>query len=251
MSKAVPKAVLSFGWNCLLNRIAMKILIVEDDLALSDVLAFTIRRAGFEVLTAYDGLGAISLWEQEDPGLILLDLNLPKMDGLRVCRHIRLTSQTPIIILTVRGGDDAIISGLELGADDYIVKPFSPSQLVARMRAVLRRARALPVAGTLTVGKLALDRSRNELQHASQTEPIRLTPLETRLLEALMLHAGQTLSTETLIYTLWGADGGDRTMLKQLVYRLRTKLELDPSQPTLIETVSGVGYALTRKNASL
>jgi DNA-binding response OmpR family regulator len=221
----------------------MKILIVEDDLALSDVLSFTLRRAGFQVATAYDGEAALIAWAEEEPNLVLLDLNLPKVDGLTVCRQIRSQSRTPIIILSVRGGDDAVVEGLELGADDYIVKPFSPSQLVARIRAVLRRLDATPIPGPLAAGDLILDRSRNEVRKGGDSA-IRLTPLEFRLLESLMLNAGQVLPADLLIDAVWGVEGGDRTMLKQLVYRLRTKIEPDPAQPTYIETVPGIGYAL-------
>jgi DNA-binding response OmpR family regulator len=221
----------------------MKLLVVEDDLALSDVVAFTLRRAGFEVLTAYDGLTALDTWAQEAPDLVVLDLNLPRLDGLAVCRQIRSQGDTPIIILSVRGGDEAVVKGLELGADDYIVKPFSPTQLVARVRALLRRAGVTPTAGVLTTAVFTLDRSRNELSRAGQ-EPIRLTPLETRLLEALLRNAGQVLSADALINAVWGTEGGDRAMLKQLVYRLRAKIDTDPAQPTWIETIPGVGYAL-------
>lgn len=221
----------------------MKLLLVEDDLSLSDVLAFTLRRAGFDVVTAYDGLAGVRTWEQESPDLVVLDLNLPKLDGLSVCRRIRSQSETPIIMLTVRDADEEVVRGLETGADDYIIKPFSPNQLVARVRAVLRRAGMASTPGVLTAADLSLDRSRNEASRPNQP-PIRLTPLETRLLESLMLNAGQVLSADMLINVVWGADGGDRAMLKQLVYRLRTKIEPDPSQPTLIETVPGVGYAL-------
>ncbi|MCI0398922.1 MAG: response regulator transcription factor [Chloroflexi bacterium] len=221
----------------------MKILIVEDDLALSDVLAFTLRRAGYEVVMAYDGLAALQVWQEQAPDLIVLDLNLPKLDGLAVCRQIRSQAQTPIIILSVRGGDEAVVQGLELGADDYVVKPFSPNQLVARVRAVLRRAGVTLTSGPLETTTLTLDRSRLEV-HRTGLAPVRLTPLEARLLEVLMLNAGQVVSTEELIGIAWGAEGGDRTMLKQLVYRLRNKLEPNPSQPTYIETIPGVGYVL-------
>ncbi len=221
----------------------MKILVVEDDLSLSDIIGFTLRRAGFEVTTAFDGEDALVAWADDAPALVLLDLNLPKLDGLTVCRRIRAEGKTPIIILSVRGGDEAVVQGLELGADDYIVKPFSPSQLVARVRAVLRRVETTPLPGPLTVGELVLDRNRNEVQRNGQS-PIRLTPLETRLLESLMLNVGQVMPAELLINAVWGIDGGDRTMLKQLVYRLRSKLEADPTQPRLLETVPGIGYAL-------
>lgn len=222
----------------------MKILVVEDDLSLSDVLAFTLRRAGYEVVAAYDGLAALQLWQEETPDLIVLDLNLPKLDGLAVCRQIRSQGQTPIIMLSVRSGDEAVVQGLEMGADDYVVKPFSPSQLLARIRAVSRRAGVLETIGVLEGHGLTFDRSRKAVQRQGM-QPVYLTPLEARLLETLMLHAGQVLSSEALITAVWGSEGGDRTMLKQLVYRLRAKIELDAATPSLIETIPGVGYSLS------
>lgn len=226
----------------------MKILVVEDDLSLSDVIAFTLRRAGFEILTAYDGLAALTTWEQQRPDLLVLDLNLPKLDGLDVCRRVRLIDKTPIIMLSARSGDEAVVKGLELGADDYIVKPFSPSQLVARVRAVLRRAGLVETPSVLTAATLTLDRARNEVQRAGGTT-VRLTQLEVRLLDVLMLNVGQVLTSEQLIAAVWGAEGGDRAMLKQLVYRLRTKLEGGDDHPTLIETIPNVGYTFIDSNA--
>jgi DNA-binding response OmpR family regulator len=220
----------------------MKILVVEDDLALSDVISFTLRRGGFEVETAFNGLAALEGWQQHDPALVLLDLNLPKLDGLAVCRRIRAESKTPIIMLSVRYDDEAIVEGLELGADDYIVKPFSPSQLVARVRAVLRRSKSEPIAGELMVGGYRLIRNRSELEQPSGI-CLRLTPLEVKLLETLMLNPGQVLPADTLITAVWGIDGGDRAMLKQLVYRLRGKLAPVDPEEICIETVPGVGYA--------
>ncbi len=221
----------------------MKVLVVEDDLALSDVVAFTLRRAGYEVVTVHDGLTAVETFEQTAPDLILLDLNLPRLDGLGVCKRVRGISAVPIIILSVRAGDEAVVRGLEMGADDYVVKPFSPTQLVARIRAVMRRV-GVPAAPTaLAAGGLALNRSRGEVQREGQP-PVRLTGLELKLLEALMLHPGQVLPSDTLIAAIWGPEGGDRTMLKQLMYRLRSKIEVDASNPVYIETVPGIGYAL-------
>lgn len=226
----------------------MKILIIEDDLALSDVISFTLRRGGFEVITAHDGQSGLASWQSNRPDLIVLDLNLPKLDGLEVCRRIRSIEKTPIIILSVRSGDEVVVKGLELGADDYIVKPFSPSQLVARVRAVLRRAGVVETVGTLSAAALTLDRARHEVQRPDEA-PIRLTQLESRLLESLMLNAGQVLTSDQLITAVWGADGGDRTMLKQLVYRLRSKIEKS-EQGNLIETIAGVGYTLVQAVSS-
>jgi DNA-binding response OmpR family regulator len=208
---------------------------------LSDVVSFTLRRAGFEVIPVYDGAAALTAWESTQPALVVLDLNLPKQDGFTVCRQIRSQSQTPIIILSVRGGDDAVVRALELGADDYIVKPFSPAQLVARVRAVLRRAGAGVAGGQLEHKGWVLDPLRHEVR-GREGKSLHLTPLETRLLEALMLNAGQVLTAETLIQAVWGAEGASRTMLKQLVYRLRAKLETIGAGD-VIETVPGVGYA--------
>ncbi len=225
----------------------MKVLIVEDDLALSDVLAFTLRHAGFEVALAYKGADALAQWQAGGIDLVLLDLNLPGMDGLAVCRAIRAQAQTPIIMLTVRSSESDVVQGLELGADDYMVKPFSPRELLARIGAVMRRAGLALTPGVLQVGRLILDRSRREVRREGG-EAVRLTPLETTLLETLMLHPGQVLPADTLVTAVWGNEGGDRAMLKQLVYRLRSKVEADPGQPRLVETVTGVGYGFVQEH---
>jgi DNA-binding response OmpR family regulator len=180
---------------------------------------------------------------------MILDLNMPKLDGFAVCRRVREQADTPIILLTVRGEEDDIVRGLELGADDYVVKPFSPRQLVARMQAVLRRAGKTPVPAMRQVGELTLDPSRREIR-LGQGEVITLTPLENRLLDYLMLNAGQILTIESLISHVWGAEGGDRDMLRQLVRRLRGKIAQaspgrgDPAASVYIETVAGLGYGL-------
>ncbi len=219
----------------------MKVLLVEDDLALSDVVSFTLRRAGYEVLTAYDGLAALAVFESAAPDLVLLDLNLPRLDGLGVCRRVRAAGETPIIILSVRGEDEAVVRGLEMGADDYMVKPFSPTQLVARIRAVMRRTGVPATPSTLEASGLTLDRSRGEVRREGRAA-VRLTALESKLLEALMREPGRVMPSDSLIAAIWGVEGGDRTMLKQLVYRLRAKIE-DEESASYIETVPGIGYA--------
>jgi len=224
----------------------MKALIVDDDLVLADVLSFTLRRAGFQVVMAHDGQAALDTWQNESPDLIILDLNLPKVDGLTVCTRIRERASTPIIILSVLGGDDDVVRGLEIGADDYNTKPFSPRQLVARAQAVLRRAGITPTAGPLAAGELTLDVSRRELYRSGQLLT-QLTALECRLMEVLMLNSGHVLPADTLITQIWGPAGGDRTMLKQLVHRLRAKIEPEPTSPAYLETVPGVGYALVQR----
>lgn len=222
----------------------MKALVVDDDLALADVVSFTLRKAGYEVILAHDGLVALERWRNDEPDLIILDLNLPKLDGFSVCKQIRAEDDTPIIILSVRGEDDDIVTGLKLGADDYIVKPFSPSQMVARAEAVLRRVGdPRPSPGQLIVGSIGLDLSRCKVS-CRQELIAKLTPLECRLLEILMLNHDQVMLADTLIDQVWGPSGGDKDMLKQLVYRLRHKIEVCPSKLMFIETVSGVGYSL-------
>ncbi|MEW5870761.1 MAG: response regulator transcription factor [Chloroflexota bacterium] len=222
----------------------MKALVVDDDFALADVVSFTLRKAGYEVIVAHDGHVALERWRSEAPDLIILDLNLPKVDGLSVCRQIRAQDNTPIIMLSVRDDEDDVVTGLHLGADDYIVKPFSPRQLAARVEAVLRRAGdARPTPGPLVIGDVTLDRSRRIL--SCKGKPLAtLTQLECRLMEILMLNPGQVMLTDSLIDQVWGPLGGDKDMLKQLVYRLRQKLDNCPSKLIYIETVSGTGYSL-------
>ncbi len=231
----------------------MKALVVDDDRVLADVLAFTLRREGFQVIQAYDGEGALQRWADEQPDLIVLDVNMPRVDGFAVCRRIREQSDTPIILLTVRGEEDDIVHGLSLGADDYVTKPFSPRQLVARAHAVLRRAGKSVAPAVRQAGELALDLSRRELRLGGG-EPVSLSPLESRLLDYLMLNLGHVLTADALITHVWGADGGDRDMLRQLVHRLRGKITQAQSpgdgRPGLgdlvsIETVPGLGYGLT------
>jgi DNA-binding response OmpR family regulator len=222
----------------------LKALVVDDDLALADVVSFTLRKAGYEVIVAYDGLVALDRWRTDAPDLIILDLNLPKLDGLSVCRQIRAKDDTPIIILSVRGEEDDIVTGLKLGADDYIVKPFSPRQMVARAEAVLRRVSdTRPSPGHLTIEGVNLDLTRCKVSCREELIA-KLTPLECRLMEILMLNHDQVMLADTLIDQVWGPQGGDKDMLKQLVYRLRHKIEVCPSKLMFIETVSGVGYSL-------
>ena len=226
----------------------MKALIVDDDLDLADVVAFTMRRAGFETLQAHNGLLALERWEAESPDLIILDLNLPGLDGLAVCQRIRARADTPIIVLSIRSEEDDVVQALRLGADDYIVKLFSPRQLVARAEALMRRAGAPVVpAAHLEAGDLSLDLTRREVYRQGELLA-QLTRLECRLLEALMLNAGQVMSAEALIDHVWGPAGGDRVMLKQLVSRLRRKIDRDPSGPGYLETVPGVGYGLVMED---
>jgi DNA-binding response OmpR family regulator len=217
-----------------------KILIVDDDLALADVLAFTLRRAGFDILLAHNGREALECFSRERPDLLVLDCFHPYLDRLEVCRRLRAESNVPILMLTVRHSDDDVVTALEAGADEYITKPFSPRQLVARVRALLRRAVGETTA-ILRSGSLSLNVERHELYLKGQ-EPIHLSRLETRLLQALLQNPGCVLSTESLILRVWGSEAATSEMLKQLVYRLRNKL--GPDSQSLIETVPNVGYVL-------
>jgi len=226
----------------------MKILVVDDDRVLADVVAFTLRREGFEVIQAYDGAAGLQRWTDEQPDLLVLDVNMPKVNGFEVCRRIRSQADTPILLLTVRGEEDDIVGGLENGADDYIVKPFSPRQLVARIKAILRRAGEQPSPAEFRVGKMILVSSKREVNLSPECEPLSLTPLENRLLECLMINAGQVLTIDTIIDHVWGPAGADRDMLRQLVRRLRAKIEPNPSEPIYIQTVPGLGYGLIRDN---
>jgi DNA-binding response OmpR family regulator len=221
----------------------MKALIVDDDRVLADVVAFALRREGFEVIQAFDGPSALACWVEEKPNLIVLDVNLPKMDGFTVCQRIRKEADTPIIMLTVRGEDADVVRGLELGADDYITKPFSPGQLVARARAVLRRTGLPPIPAPRQVGDLVLASSRREVR-IGRSDPISLTPLEGRLIDCLIVNVGQILTYDMIIDHVWGPRGGDRDMLRQLIRRLRGKIEVDAHPSTYIKTIPGLGYGL-------
>ena len=224
----------------------MKALIVDDDRVLADVVAFTLRREGFDVIKAYDGRSAVQRWVEEQPDIILLDVNMPEMDGFSVCKQIREQSDIPIILLTVRGEENDIVKGLEIGADDYIVKPFSPRQLVARTKAVLRRAGKVAAAPVHQAGDLRFDLRRREVT-IGDGDAVSLTQLENRLFECLIVNVGHVLTTDTIIDHVWGPSGGDRDMLRQLVRRLRGKIEPDPTNPTYIKTIPGLGYGLVIK----
>jgi DNA-binding response OmpR family regulator len=221
----------------------MKILIVDDDIELRELIGFALRQAGYLVVTAADGAEALVMFDREQPDLLILDVNLPKMSGLEVCRRVRDQATTPIMMLTVRSSEEDQVQGLDMGADDYLTKPFSPRTLLARVRALLRRAeidRPSPQAA----GELSLD-VEGQAVHVRGSAPIRLTNLEFRLLQYLLANAGHTIPVERLTTHVWGYRGlGDRQMLKQLVHRLRQKIETNPSEPQYLVTVSGVGYSL-------
>lgn len=223
------------------------ILIVDDEPAIVDVLTYNLEKAHFRVLVARDGLEALQLARQFCPDLIVLDLMLPGMDGLEVCRELRKEGDLPIIMLTARDEEVDRVVGLELGADDYVVKPFSVRELMARIKSVLRRVRPA-LAGAeekLKCGELVLDADRHEV-HWRQT-PVSLTPLEFDLLETFMRHPGQVLSREQLLSQVWGYDyHGDVRTVDTAVKRLRSKLHaIDPTAAFSMLTVRGVGYKLS------
>jgi DNA-binding response OmpR family regulator len=222
----------------------MKALIVDDDAGFADLVAFTLRREGFDVLLAYDGKSALERWKEEDLDIIILDVNLPAIQGFSVCRQIRQRDDVPIIMLTNLDHEDDIVHGLEVGADDYIQKPFSPRQLIARIHVVLRRTGKAMTESVRHVGELKFDANRRELV-IDQGKPITLTNLETRLLGYLLDNFGRILEYDAIITHVWGPAGGNRDMLRQLVFRLRNKIEADPSQPKYIENLPGLGYGLT------
>lgn len=227
----------------------MKALVVDDDRVLADLVAFTLRREGYQVVQASDGPAALQRWQEEQPDIVVLDVNLPKtvppLDGFAICQRIREQADTPIILLTVRGEEDDIVKGLKLGADDYMLKPFSPRQLVARIEAVLRRVGKTPAPTIRQLPGILFDPGRRTVQIDDGT-PVSLTALESRLLDVLTLNAGQILPNETIISYVWGLEGGDRDMLRQLVRRLRGKVEPDSANPRFIETVAGLGYGFKK-----
>lgn len=221
----------------------MKILIVDDDVDLLALVGFALGQAGFTTVKAADARSGVATFAAESPDLAILDINLPDGSGFDVCEAIRKQSRIPIMMLTARGEEEDLVKALDLGADDYLTKPFSPRTLLARVRALLRRA-GLEAGGAMTAGLLSLDLEAHALR-VGDADPVKLTKLETRLLQILLANAGHVVSTERLLTHVWGHRGsGDRQLLKQLVRRLRQKIEADPAQPRYLQTESGAGYRL-------
>lgn len=218
------------------------ILIVDDEPKIVRLACDYLEKNGFRVLSAGDGKVALTIARREKPDLIVLDLMLPSMDGLDVCRTLRSESAVPIIILTARAEESDQLIGLELGADDYITKPFSPRALVARVRAVLRRVEGnLGQSSLIRAGDLEIDLKGHSLTHAGET--VHLTRNEFKLLTVLAQHSGQTLSREQLLEQLHGVvyEGYDRS-IDSHIKNLRKKIEPDPADPIYIQTVYGIGY---------
>ena len=221
------------------------ILVVEDEESFVDALTVGLRREGFRVQVARDGAQALEIFEAVNPDLVLLDVMLPKISGIDVCRQIRKRSQVPIVMVTAKGAEIDTVVGLEVGADDYVTKPYRLRELVARMRAVLRRAPRDrfddETEGVLEVGDVRLDPERHEVQIRAEVVPMPLKEFE--LLELLLANAGRVLTRDTLIDRVWGSDYvGDTKTLDVHVKRLRSKVETDPANPSRILTIRGLGY---------
>ncbi len=229
---------------------AEKILVVEDELSLQETLAYNLAKQGYTVETVADGLKALDAARRQQPDLILLDILLPGLDGFEVCRSLRREMSVPILMLTARDDEIDRVIGLEMGADDYVTKPFSMRELMARVKAQLRRTHLIQeeiIAQTtqsndlLRFGNLVLDLSRHEVQ--LDGHPLALKPKEFELLLFLARHPGQAFSRELILQRVWGWEfsGGSRTVDVHIRW-LRQKIEADPTQPTRIVTVRGAGY---------
>ena len=221
-----------------------RILVVDDELSIVKFLRANLEAGGYEVLTAMDGAEAIQTVEMELPELVILDITMPKMDGFEVCRRLREWSQVPILMLSARGDEGDKVKCLDLGADDYITKPFGASELIARVRAVMRRTESAAPATTrasFASGDLKIQFAQRLVTVAG--EEVKLTPTEYSLLQELVLNAGKVLTHAHLLNKVWGPEyREDRQYLHVFVRRLRDKLETDPTNPRHIVTVSGIGY---------
>ena len=224
-----------------------KILIVEDEASFSEALAFLLGKEGFETSVADDGRTALEIFAKEGADLILLDLMIPEVSGVEVCRTIRTTSQVPIIMLTAKDAEIDKVVGLELGADDYVTKPYSSRELIARIKAVLRRGitddGSIQDQDLMEVGPVKLNIGKHQV--SVNGSPVSLPLKEFELLEFLMRNSGRVLTRSQLIDRVWGGDYyGDTKTLDVHIKRLRAKIEADPANPVLIQTIRGLGYKL-------
>jgi two-component system, OmpR family, response regulator RegX3 len=220
-----------------------RVLVVEDESTLAASVRFHLEREGFDVDVALDGAQGLELFRVKEPDIVLLDLMLPGMPGMDVCRHIRATSDVPIIMVTAKDSEADVVSGLELGADDYVTKPFSMRELIARVRANVRRPLPGKQEEVLSAGPLTLDPHRHEVRVGSKE--VSLRPKEFALLEVLLLERGRLVTRDALLEAVWGPGFyGDPKTLDVHIRRLRAKIEKDPHRPRLILTVRGFGYKL-------
>ncbi len=221
-----------------------RILLAEDEVALRDFVSRNLRARGFEVFEASNGLEALAVWEREDPHLLVLDIMMPRMDGLEVCRRVRERSAVPIIVLTALDAESDKVTALDLGADDYLTKPFGVEELLARVRAVLRRTQweSMPLAGGIKqFGDLEIDLSGHVVR--LRGAEVRLSPIEFAVLKQLITHAGKVLTHRMLLQSIWGPEyGGETEYLRVYINRLRQKLEPDSANPRYLLTEPGVGY---------
>jgi DNA-binding response OmpR family regulator len=226
---------------------SIRILVVDDETAVTDLIGYNLQKAHYEVLTAHDGETALEIARKSSPDLILLDLMLPKVDGLEVCRELRKTSQVPIIMITARGEEADRVIGLELGADDYVCKPFSVRELLARIKAVLRRNQTPEAESSILGGPHGIRLEEDSRIVLIEESPLNLTRLEFDLMQTLILNAGRVLSREQLLSQAWGYDfvGGTRAV-DSAIKRLRSKFRAHLPDVELIETVRGIGYRLVK-----
>ncbi len=224
----------------------LKVLMVDDDADLLDLTTYALRREGYTVLGAVNGQQALGRWTTDTPDVVLLDANLPKLNGFEVCRRIRQESQTPVIMLTGLDDEEDVLRGFRAGADDYVTKPFSARQLAARIRAVLRRCRVdsfQEPTSEIRVGDLVLDLQTHEATKAGHV--VELTPLEFRITYLLAMNVGRVIPYSRLVDYAWGYEGGDSSLLKTHICHIRQKLNLSTGRVGGIRAVSGVGYSLT------
>ena len=235
----------------MLEAMAKRILVVDDEPAVTDLLAYNLRRAGYEVVTAGDGRKALQCAQEARPDLILLDLMIPEIDGLEVCRELRKTGDVPIIMVTARGEEVDRVVGLELGADDYVAKPFSVRELMARVKSVLRRSRGGTQGSPSEVlqGPAGLLMEVGSRTVTLAGTPVALTRLEFDLLHQLVKNSGRVLTRERLLESAWGyAYAGDTRAVDSAIKRLRAKLRAARPQADFIEAVRGVGYRVIRSS---
>jgi DNA-binding response OmpR family regulator len=224
----------------------LKVLLVDDDPDLLDVTAYALRRKGFTVILAGDGAHAIRRWQTDNPDVVVLDVGMPRMNGFEVCHRIRQESTTPVILLTALGDEESVLQGFRVGADDYVTKPFSPQQLIARIQAVWRRGRSMgqhePVR-QIQIGDLLLDSESHEVRRGGVE--VQMTPREFRILFLLASNLDRVVSFSRLVDYAWGYNGGDPALLKTHISHIRSKLGLAVKGPGAIVVVPTVGYKLT------